>query len=152
MEIKPADISDARAILELQKVAYITEAELYDDYSIEPLTQTMEGMTEDFSRQRVLKAIEDGKIVGSVRAEIEGNKCVVRRLIVHPNFRNCGIGTALMNELEKMCPDAEIFELFTGWKSANNIHLYEKLGYICTGIKEINQNLKFVYMEKKNLK
>ena len=56
MEILPATIADADEILALQKLAYASEAALYDDESLPPLTQTLEQMQAEFDRQVVLKA------------------------------------------------------------------------------------------------
>jgi GNAT superfamily N-acetyltransferase len=148
MKIERANVDDAAEILALQKLAYLTEAELYGDYTIEPLTQTLDGIVSDFSRRTFLKAVEDGAIVGSVRAHTEGGTCFVGKLIVHPEYRNRGIGAALMLELERLHPGAERFELFTGWKSANNLHLYGKLGYRRYKLENATERLKFVCMEK----
>ena len=41
MEIEPAMIEDAAEILALQKLAYRSEAEIYNDFSIQPLLQTL---------------------------------------------------------------------------------------------------------------
>ena len=49
MEIREAEIHDLPSILALQKLAYQSEAELVGDYSIPPLTQTIEGITDDFN-------------------------------------------------------------------------------------------------------
>lgn len=38
MEIKPATIEDANSILTLQRLAYQSEAAVYDDFMIRPLT------------------------------------------------------------------------------------------------------------------
>ena len=73
MNIEKAEIKDLEEILTLQKLAYISEAEICNDYSIPPLVQTLEGLIEDYKNQLILKAVIDGKIVGSVRAyENEG--------------------------------------------------------------------------------
>jgi len=42
MFISQASIEDAEAILKLQKIAYQSEAQLCNDFSISPLTQTLE--------------------------------------------------------------------------------------------------------------
>ena len=39
--INCANPNDAEAILDLQKRAYASEAEIYNDYNIPPLTQTL---------------------------------------------------------------------------------------------------------------
>jgi len=39
MEIIKAEIADAGKILEIQKIAYLSEARRYDDYEIPPLVK-----------------------------------------------------------------------------------------------------------------
>jgi len=68
LEITRASEEDAEIILHLQMHAYLSEAEIYNDYSILPLIQTLKEIREEFSQQVFLNAIEEGKIVGSVRA------------------------------------------------------------------------------------
>jgi len=148
MDIFLATSADAEQILVLQKLAYLSEAELYNDYAIEPLTQTIETARADFATNIVLKAVEDGKIIGSVRGAERNGACRVGKLMVHPEYQNRGLGTALMREIERLHPHAKRFELFTGWKSEKNIHLYEKLGYKTYKIKDISENLKLACMEK----
>lgn len=143
-----ASIEDAAAILELQKLAYQSEAKLYNDFSIPPLIQTMEELKVDFTSKVFLKAQVESKIIGSVRGYQSGNTCYVERLIVHPNHQGKGIGTALMESFESCFDQVQRFELFTGNKSDRNIHLYERLGYKIFKHAEINKNLSFVLMEK----
>jgi hypothetical protein len=56
MVIERANKDYLREILALQKLAYQSEAELYDDHSIPPLTQTIEGIEGDFRSHLFLKA------------------------------------------------------------------------------------------------
>jgi ribosomal protein S18 acetylase RimI-like enzyme len=139
---------DAVAILELQKLAYQSEAKLYDDFSIPPLIQTMEELEVDFNSKVFLKTQIESKIIGSVRGYQSENTCYIERLIVHPNYQGQGIGTALMESFESCFGQVQRFELFTGNKSDRNIHLYERLGYKIFKSTEINKNLSFVFMEK----
>jgi len=44
MKIGDATVADAEHILELQKLAYISEAEIYNDYNIPPLIQTLQAV------------------------------------------------------------------------------------------------------------
>lgn len=123
-----ADINDARNILAIQKSAYLLEAERYSDYNITPLKQTLEELIDQFKDHVVLKAILNGKIIGTVRACEKEGTCYIGRLAVLPEMHNRGIGAALMKEIEK-CFHPQRYELFVGAKSDNNIHLYRKLGY-----------------------
>jgi len=102
MEIKRARVEDAEAILNLQKLAYLSEAEIYNNKSIPPLTQTFEEITTEFDTQIFLKATLEGKIVGSVRAYMAEGVCHIGRLVVHPDVQNKGVGTRLMNEIETL--------------------------------------------------
>ena len=139
---------DVTAILELQQLAYQSEAQIYNDFSIPPLTQTLEGLRSDFGDAVFLKAEVEGEIIGSVKGHLDGDTCYVERLIVHPNYQGQGIGTALMEQIELRFGQAQRFELFTGHKSERNIRLYEQLGYTIFKSEEINPNLSFVFMRK----
>ena len=58
MEIKPAMIEDAEAILALQRLAYQSEAAIYDDFTIPPLTETLGDLKSRFHDRRFLKVVE----------------------------------------------------------------------------------------------
>jgi ribosomal protein S18 acetylase RimI-like enzyme len=148
MIIESANKDDLGEILALQKLAYQSEAELYDDHSIPPLTQTIEGIEGDFRSHLFLKATISGRIVGSVRAYINHGTCYVGRLIVHPDLQNQGIGAKLLETIEGHFSSADRFELFTGHRSYRNIHLYEKNGYHEFRTEQASKNITMVFMEK----
>jgi hypothetical protein len=81
--IEKATVSDAEEILLLQKLAYKSETELYDDLNIPSMTQTLQSMQDEFGHQIFLKATVDGKIIGSVRAFAQEETCHIGRLMVH---------------------------------------------------------------------
>jgi len=148
MIIERATIDDAQEILILQKLAYQSEAEIYNDYNISPLIQTLEEMKDEFRDKFFLKAVVNGKIIGSVRAFVKEETCYIGRLIVHPDFQNQGTGTKLMDKIERLFSNVKRFELFTGHKSKTNIYLYQKLGYRIFRTEKITENLDIVYLEK----
>jgi ribosomal protein S18 acetylase RimI-like enzyme len=148
MIIARAAVEDSKEILALQRQAFQSQAELYNDYTLPPLTQTLEEMRTDFETRVILKASVDGRIIGSVRAYMREGTCSIGRLVVHPDFQNRGIGTKLMNEIERTFRQAKRFELFTGHRSAGTIHLYRKLGYEVFRREKISENLTLVFMEK----
>lgn len=150
MIIEKATLDDAEDILSLQKLAYRSEAEIYDDFTIPPLTQTLEEIRRDFDNQIFLKAVINGNIIGSVRAFIKDGTCFIGRLIVHPDFQNHGIGTQLMNRIEECFKEVQRFEIFTGHKSNRNLRLYEKLGYKRFKTVQANDKLTIVYLDKQN--
>lgn len=148
MDILPAAIEHAAAIWALQRLAFQTEAAIYDDDSIPPLVETLGQLQDQFRFKRFLIAAEDGRIVGSVRAFAEGDTCCVERLIVDPACRRRGIGTALMQQIEAAYPAARRFELFTGDRSVDNLRLYHRLGYRPFRRETVNQQLTMVFLEK----
>lgn len=149
VKIKKAKEEDLKDILELQKLAYESEAEIYGDFSIAPLKQTMEEITEEFENYVFIKMINDEeKIIGSVRGKCVEKTCFIGKLIVNPDFQNQGIGKLLISEIERQFINADNFELFTGNKSMKNISLYEKLGFKIFKKERINQKLELVYFRK----
>ena len=148
MQIEPSTINDAAEILALQRLAYLSEAEIYNDFTIHPLTQTLAELVTEFSTHTVFKAVQQGRIVGAVRTLLVDGTCHVGKLIVHPAAQNQGIGSALMRHLEGSFPEAGRFELFTGHKSLRNLYLYDKLGYREFKRVPANGQLWLVYMEK----
>jgi ribosomal protein S18 acetylase RimI-like enzyme len=150
MIIEKAMVEDAEEILSLQKSAYQSEAEIYNDFMIPALTQTLEEIKKDFETQIILKAVTGGRIIGSVRAFVIEGTCYVGRLIVHPNFQNQGIGTQSMGRIEEIFKAAQRFEIFTGHKSERNLDLYQKLGYKLFKSIKANEKLTIMYLEKYN--
>lgn len=53
--ISRATVDDAETILSLQRRAYESEARLYSDWAIPPLTQSVELLREEIQRSLVLK-------------------------------------------------------------------------------------------------
>lgn len=148
MFISKAKAHDLQDILAIQHLAYKSEGKIYNDYSIPPLTQTLDELIEEVEKEIVLKAEINEQIVGSVRAYEEDQIGYICRLIVHPDFQGKGIGTTLLLEIEKHFPEVLLFELFTGVKSFSNIRLYEKNGYLEHRREQASEKLSFIYFRK----
>lgn len=147
-EIKRAVRDDLQEILDLQYLAYQSEAALFSTQDIPPLKQTIEEVIEEYNKGVVLKIEENNKIIGSVRARSEDGTVYVGKLMVHPQYRRNGLGKRLLNEVEVIFPECR-YELFTSTLSVDNIRLYESVGYKEYKREEINEMLTFVYLEKK---
>lgn len=143
-----ADKGDLSEILDLQYLAYQSEARLFDDEDIPPLKQTLVDVENEYQRGIVLKVLdEDGAIIGSVRAFCDNGTVYIGKLMVHPSKQGQGLGTKLLLEIEKQYPKQR-YELFTSTRSEKNIALYQKLGYKIFDAKQVTEELRFVYMEK----
>jgi ribosomal protein S18 acetylase RimI-like enzyme len=147
--ILSATVEDAPAILALQKLAYQSEAQLYNDWTIPPLTQTLESLTLEFNDFVVLKAMEGDRLAGSVRATARGDVCEIGRLVVHPELQGRGIGSSLLREIEARFDQVARYELFTGGRSEGNIRLYRRHGYAITRTQIVSSVLSLVFLEKR---
>ena len=149
-EIGVASTEDAETILALQKLAYRSEAELYKDWSIPPLTQTIESLLGEFTSMTVLKATLNDRLVGSVRARRNNDTCAIGRLIVHPEHQGQGIGTKILRRIEEHFHDVSKYQLFTGTKSEANIRLYQRHGYTIARTQQLTPTITVVILEKQN--
>lgn len=148
MFITKAEKKELPLILELQYLAYQSEAKLLNDPDIPPLKQTLPQVEVEFQKGIILKAVdENGAIVGSVRAYCEAGTVYVGKLMVHPDMRRKGIGTKLLLAVEEAYPRKR-YELFTSTQSLQNIALYQRLGYKIFREEQVSEKLRFVYLEK----
>jgi ribosomal protein S18 acetylase RimI-like enzyme len=146
--ISRASLRDVEAILALQKLAYQSEARLYDDWTLPPLTQDLASIREEFRAALVLKATVSDRLVGSVRARVADGTAAIGRLIVDPEFQGQGIGSKLLEAVEAACAGVAKFELFTGSKSEANIRLYQRHGYTVTRTEPLSPTLSLTFLEK----
>ena len=160
---------DLPAILDIQRKAFLEVARTYHLKSLPPLEQTLESLTDEFINGTILKATlvqtlamkddldsrvrgndKEDIIVGSVRAHKKNDTCHIGKLIVLTEHQNKGIGKALMQEIENHYKNiVKRYELFTGKRDPRNRYLYDQLGYKAYKTEKLNDEISFVYMEKK---
>ncbi len=149
IKIVRAKQSDLKEILDLQYLAYQSEAMLFGSKDIPPLRQTIEELIGEYDKGIVLKAVtEEGIIIGSVRAYADEKTVYIGKLMVHPDYRHHGYGRKLLTEIEN-CYTGKRYELFTSTRSKDNIRLYQNAGYTVFDQRQISEELVFVYLEKR---
>ncbi|WP_431047389.1 GNAT family N-acetyltransferase [Streptomyces sp. P1-3] len=150
--ISAATGHDAEQILKLQYLCYQREAELYNDYSIEPLTQSLDDLRAELGEGCVLVARLGAEVVGSVRGVVdEDGTAAIAKLIVHPRMQRHGLGGRLLAAIEERLAEegaAKRYRLFTGHRSEGNLRLYRRCGYAQVGTEEVNRRLSLVLLEK----
>jgi len=143
-----ATLADLEAILALQRLAYQSEARIYEDFDIQPLRQTLEELRQECARSLVFKAIDEaGELVGSVRAYAENDTTYINKLIVSPEHQNQGLGKRLLEAAENAF-SSHRFELHTGHNSMKNLALFERCGYVRFKEEAGRPTLRLVYLEK----
>lgn len=132
VDIRPIDVADAGEVLTLQRAAFVSEALIYDDADMAPLTQTLDELVFELRENVGCVAVADGRIVGALRAVIDGELLLIGRIAVAPDQQGAGLGSRLLDAVERRAAIAGCrrAELFTGSLSVQNIALYERLGYV----------------------
>ncbi|HEU0116784.1 MAG TPA: GNAT family N-acetyltransferase [Thermomicrobiales bacterium] len=148
IRIETSDPADAPALLQLQRRCYRSEAALYDDWSLPPLTQSLAELVADYDTHCILAARTGDRLVGSVRARDAAGIVEIGRLAVAPEFQRSGVGSALMAAIERRFPPPTCFELFTGHRSEGNLRLYRRLGYVEHRRQPVSDRLQLVYLRK----
>ncbi|PYC76719.1 GNAT family N-acetyltransferase [Streptomyces tateyamensis] len=150
--ISDATEQDTEQILKLQYLGYQSEAELYGDWSIEPLTQTLESLREELADRQVLVARLGDEVVGTVRGWVDADGTGrISRLVVHPRMQGHGLGGRLLRAVEDRLAaehGVTVFQLFTGHRSLGNLRLYARQGYRQVEVTPGGGRLSFVTLEK----
>jgi GNAT superfamily N-acetyltransferase len=141
-------VRDAEDILKLQYLCFQRKAALYDDYTIPPLKQTLANLLLEYDTHRILVARSGGEVIGSVRANVRDEACCIGRLIVHPRLQQRGLGSRLLQAVEREFPEASRYELFTGTRSESNVRLYGSCGYQPVHTEMLSPGVEIVVMEK----
>ncbi|WP_270354193.1 GNAT family N-acetyltransferase [Microbacterium testaceum] len=130
-DIRPITPDDAGEVLTIQRAAFASEALIYGDPDMPPLTQTLEELHAELVDNLGCVALADGRIVGAVRARLDGDLLLIGRLAIAPDQQGEGWGTHLLAAVEQRGRDAGAAqaELFTGALSEANQRLYEREGY-----------------------
>jgi len=148
--IERAGVTDAGEILTVQRAAYLTEAQLYGDPFIQPLVESLDQLRTLLDGDTIiLKATRGGRLVGSVRATVQEQTCLIGRLVVVPDLQGEGIGTRLMQAVEaEVAGSVTSLVLFTGHLSAGNLKLYKRLGYAEYRRERVSDQLVLVHLRK----
>jgi histidine ammonia-lyase len=140
---------DAGELLTLQRAAYVTEGQIYQNASIPPLTQTLAELQAELAESIALKATLGCRMVGTARARLEDGTLHIGRIAIAPDMQGRGIGTALIERLEAdHGSGAHTFALFTGDSNPANRRLYERLGYRETHAEVLDFGVRLVHLAK----
>ncbi|MEW2013591.1 MULTISPECIES: GNAT family N-acetyltransferase [Microbacterium] len=129
--IRPITVDDAGEVLTLQRAAFVQEALIYDAVDMPPLTQTLDEVRAELEDNLGCVALDGERMVGCVRARVDGDLLLIGRIAIAPDQQGSGLGTALLSAVEERGREAgaTTAELFTGSLSEANIRLYEREGY-----------------------
>lgn len=150
MEITDARPEDCPELLVLQRCCWVQEALLNDTLDIPALHETLEDLRDWVKTWSVWTVREGPRLVGGVRARLDGDRWELGRLMVAPDLAGRGLGRRLLAHAEAQAPaEARKFVLFTGARSARNIAMYQRAGYRLTEAPGAPGHIRgAVYLEK----
>ncbi|WP_326696565.1 GNAT family N-acetyltransferase [Streptomyces sp. NBC_01754] len=150
--ISAATAQDAEQIFRLQYLCFQSEAELYGNYRIDPLVQTLASVRDEIATDLVFVARLGEEVVGSVRGSIDGEGVGrIGRLCVHPRLQGHGLGGRLLSAAETGLAAeraAKRFQLHTGERNEGNLRLYRKAGYARVGDTTGEDGVRLIRLEK----
>ncbi|MGG8405127.1 GNAT family N-acetyltransferase [Streptomyces sp. 12297] len=150
--ISEAKAEDAEQIFRLQYLCFQSEAELYGNYRIEPLVQSLDSLKAELAADTVLVARLGDEVVGAVRGTAaEDGTARIGKLCVHPRLQGHGLGARLLRAVEEDLAGrggTSRFQLFTGERSESNLRLYRKAGYARVDDRTSADGIRLIVLEK----
>lgn len=129
-ELRLATPSDAGELLTLQRACWVTEQQANPDVSIPPLHEDLEDVRAWLGEWTVFVLRRAGRLVGAVRARLDGEAWEIGRLMVAPDLQGQGLGRRLLEYAEAAAPgEATSYRLVTGAGSTDNLRRYRRAGY-----------------------
>ncbi|MCB5168992.1 GNAT family N-acetyltransferase [Streptomyces bambusae] len=150
--ISAADADDAEQIFRLQYLCFQTEAELYGNYRIEPLVQSLDSVKAELATDCVLVARLGDEVVGTAfGTSDEDGTGRIGKLCVHPRMQGHGLGARLLRAVEEALAGRAAtsrFQLFTGERSEGNLRLYRRAGYARVADRTGTDGIRLIVLEK----
>ncbi len=150
--ISAATEQDAEQILKLQYLCYQSEAELYGDYGIEPLTQPLDSLRAELTDGTVLVARLGEEVVASVRGAVDPDGTArINKLIVHPRMQRHGLGGRLLAAIEaKLATDGAASPSSSSPATAATAicGCFAKHGYAQVSTERVDERLALVTLQK----
>lgn len=135
-----ATVNDAEQLTAIMEKTFDYEAEKWlsnrdiIDYNIQPPGYTSIELTKYMIKElEYFKVMYDGLLVGGIIATISGKSYGrIDRIFIDPEHQGNGIGSTVINLIEKEFPFIRAWDLETSSRQLNNHHFYKKLGYVVT--------------------
>jgi tRNA (guanine37-N1)-methyltransferase len=130
LELRLATPADAGEVLTLQLACWVQEARANHTLDIPPLREDLADVQRWLGEWTTFVLRSAGRLVGGVRARLDGDVWDIGRLMVAPDLQGRGLGRRLLAHAEQAAPpEAARLALFTGTGSEGNLRTYHRAGY-----------------------
>ena len=146
LQLLKAGTADAVTLVGISKHAFESDVEVgASDLFGPPGYKSLQFYTKMARMNCLYKLIDDnGLTVGGAVLFIKDNEMNVGRIFVAPEHYRKGYGIFMMEQIETMFPEVQIFTLDTPVWNVRTNAFYQKLGYT-----EVRRDNDFVYYEKR---
>jgi GNAT superfamily N-acetyltransferase len=153
VSLEKAVESDAEFIFEIQIKAFLPILEKYKDFETNPANESVERVIRRINNPQgsLYKILVDNLPVGAICVfwKEEGTQFWISPMFILPEFQGKGVAQKTIILIGEMFPQAITWELATILEEERNCYLYEKMGFIKTGIKKkLNDNTTLVFYKK----
>jgi tRNA (guanine37-N1)-methyltransferase len=133
-EVQRVVPSDAGELLTLQRACWVQEMQDNPGVEIPALGESLDDVRAWVARDTVFVVRAAGRLVGAIRASLDGTTWRIGRVMVAPDLQGQGLGRWLLARIEEEAPpEVTTYALFTGAGSARNQRMYKKAGYRLRG-------------------
>ncbi|MFC5703294.1 GNAT family N-acetyltransferase [Cohnella faecalis] len=153
ISLEKAVEADAEFIFDIQVKAFQPLLELYQDYETNPANETLERVIARINNPQggFYKILADHELVGAICVywKEEGAPIWISPMFILPEYQGRGIAQQSITLFTEMFPHAAAWELATILEEQRNCYLYEKMGFVKTGVqKKLNDHATLVFYKK----
>ncbi|MBP0726264.1 GNAT family N-acetyltransferase [Bacillus sp. RG28] len=148
IRLEKAIVSDAKTIFDMQVKAFTPLLEKYKDYDISPANEKIDRTLARINNRNggFYKILADNILVGAICIWRNKTQFWISPMFISPKYQGRGIAQKAIRLVKSMFPEATSWELATLLEEKRNCYLYEKMGFIQTGIRmKINNRTTLVY-------
>lgn len=145
--------SDAELILDIQVKAFLPLLDKYKDFETNPANETIERVVKRINNPLggFYKILLNNVPVGAICVfwKENGMEFWISPMFILPEYQGKGIAQKAIVFIMEMFPQATSWELATILEEKRNCYLYEKMGFVQTGLqKELNEKATLVFYKK----
>lgn len=149
LKIQRTHLKEARELLQIQKEAFKSDLQRYDDFPYSPAAESLPMLIDRIKNSYHYSVFINNELAGALDIrKLSHDHYYLYRVYLKPSFHNKGYGSHIMKWMENEFPDAKRWSLDTPKDNAQNHHFYEKLGYKEIGEHKLTRKLTLLDYEK----